>query len=358
MQYEADLLNSKSLYYRYGKPKPFFRRLISFGKTWPVYCERCAKAVSIGRLIMGIEISEETLNAPAESAAVRQLRNKDWSALNSADRPTDWYRRPTLRIELGRCDGCGGPFSSWGKVQCATSNIVKFGAVFLGELDTPEAVALLETAIKYDLFANDNYLTKGIETCKALGSHEDFDRFLVDRQTRLAALRLGQRAMLDFQQGKPQQAHDGLKSALATFTELGNKRDQSITWMSLAIVQMRMGDLDGAEQQLQRSLSLAEELGNATISAQCFGLLGTIHRRRGALDKAESMFQRALQTEIHAVNKAGVATAYSELAETYVAQNRQAQARDAYFEALKRWEQLGATQAAQLVKSALARLSI
>ena len=235
MQDEADLLHSKSLYYRYGKPKPLFRRLISLGKTWPVYCERCAKPVSIGSLVMGIEISGETLKAPAQSVAVQQLRSKDWSVLKSANRPTDWHHRPTLRIELGRCNGCGGPFCSWGKVQCIASNNITFGAVFLGELDTLETTALLETAIEYDMFANDNYLTKGIETCKALGSHKDFDRFVVDRETRLAALRLGHRAMVDFQQGKLQQASEGLKSALETFTELGNKRDQSMSGMNLVV---------------------------------------------------------------------------------------------------------------------------
>ena len=262
MQAEADLLHSKSLYYRYGKPKPLFRRLISLGKTWPVYCERCAKPVSIGSLIMGIEISEETLKAPAQSVAIQQLRNKDWSVLKSANRPTDWYRRPTLRIELGRCNGCGGPFCSWGKVQGVASNkVLMFGAVFLGELDTLEAIALLEIAIKYDMFANDNYLTKGIETCKALGSHEDFDRFVVDRQTRVAALRLGHRAMVDFQQGKLQQASEGLKSALGTFTELGNKRDQSWTWMNLATVHMQMGDFHGAELQLRHHYRLRKNLG-------------------------------------------------------------------------------------------------
>ena len=69
------------------------------------------------------------------------------------------------------------------------------------------------------------------------------------------------------------------------------------------------------------------------------------------------MFRRALQTEMDAANKAGMATAYSELAETYVAQNRHARARDAYSEALELWQQLGATQLALSVKDALSRLS-
>jgi tetratricopeptide (TPR) repeat protein len=354
----ADLLHSKSLYYSYVKPKPLLRRLISFGKTWPIYCERCAKPVSIGSIIMGIAISEKTLRAPAQSPAVQQLCNKDWSVLRSTNRPTDWFRGPTLRIELGRCNGCGGPFCSVGKVQgVASDGVLLLGAVFLGELDTLEAIALLETAIEGDLFANDDYLTRAIETCKALGSHKDFDRLVIDRDTRLAARRLGHRAMEDFQRGKLQQASEGLKRALETFTELGDKRDQSAAWMNLANVHIQMGDLDGAELQLRHSLSLTEELGAPTIAATCFGLLGTLHRRRGALDQAESMFRRALQIEIDAANKAGMATAYSELAEIYVAQNRHAQARDAYSEALELWQQLGATQTAESVKSALSRLS-
>lgn len=70
---EADPPHLKSLYYRYVKPKPLLRRLISVGKTWPVYCERCAKPVSIGSLIMGVAISETTLKAPAQSATVQNF---------------------------------------------------------------------------------------------------------------------------------------------------------------------------------------------------------------------------------------------------------------------------------------------
>lgn len=355
---EADPPHLKSLYYRYVKPKPLLRRLISVGKTWPVYCERCAKPVSIGSLIMGVAISETTLKAPAQSATVQQLRNKDWSVLKNANRPTDWFRGPTLRIELVRCNGCGGPFCSTGKVQGVASNgVLMLGAVFLGELNTLEAIALLEIAIECDLFANDDYLTKGIETCMALSSHKDFNRFVVDRETRISALRLGHRAMVDFQKGKLQQASESFKRAIETFTELGDKREQCVSWVSLANVHMQMGDLDGAEPQVRRSLSLAEELGDAKITATCFGLLGTLHRRRGALDQAESMFRLALQTEIGAANKAGKATAYSELAEIYMAQKRHDQAREAYSEALELYQQLGATQLAQSVKSVLSRLS-
>ena len=69
--------------------------------------------------------------------------------------------------------------TSQGKVQGVASNgVLMLGAVFLGELDTLEAIALLEIAIECDLFANDDHLKKGIETCKALDSRKDFDRLL------------------------------------------------------------------------------------------------------------------------------------------------------------------------------------
>ena len=89
----------------------------------------------------------------------------------------------------------------------------------------------------------------------------------------------------------------------------------------------------------------------------CFGLLGTIHRLRGAIDDAESMFRRALQIAIDSADKSGIATAYSELGGIYEAQNKYAQARDAYSEALYLGQQLGATELITSVKAALSRLS-
>ena len=361
MPTEADSLHAQPLYYRYDKPKPFVRRLISLGRAWPVYCERCATPVSIGSLVMGIAISDASLKAPAESAVVQRLRDKDWSMLNGAHPPTHWSPpNPKLFIELGRCDGCGGPFCAFGKVQGVASdnkNTLLIGDVFLGELDTREAAALLETALNNDLFANDDYWAKAIATCKTLDRTMDFDRCVRDRETRRAAMQLGQRAMLDVQRGKLEGAQEALQSALQTFTELGNKRLQSATMMHLASVQIRLANLDEAEQLLQHALPLMEELGNAKNAAVCVGLLGTIYQQRGEFDQAESMFRRALQTASEASDKADMGVAYSTLGGLYEAQNRHGQARDAYSEALKLYQQLGARESAKSIQDALSRLS-
>lgn len=353
MPTEADLL--RSTYYTYGKPKPFLRRLVSWGQAWPAYCEQCAAPVAINSLVMGVSIPEASLKAPNESAVVQRLRQKDWSVLRYAKRPTDWNRDPNLRIELGRCERCAGPFCSTGKVQGVGANTLLFGAVFLGELNTLETIALLESALESDLFGSDSYLAKGVATCKAIGGSMNFDKFTADRETRRAALQVAHRAMLDLQQEKLQQASDGLHSALQTFSALGNKMDQSATLMNLGIVQIKIGNFDEAELQLRRSLVLAEETSNG-LAATCFGLLGTVERHRGALDRAESMFRQALQAESDADNVDGMARAHYQLGGLYETREMYSQARDAYSTALELWQKVGEKQNAVSASEALSRL--
>jgi tetratricopeptide (TPR) repeat protein len=357
MPTEQHPLNSRCLYYSYDKAKPFLRRLLSFGFGWPVYCERCAKPVPLARIVLGIQISEASLQAPTESAAVQQLLRKDWSVLRNARRPADWYRGPTLRIELGRCDACCGPFCSVGKVQGVSANkTLLLGAVFLGELDGQETVMLLEAALVGDLVANENYLAKAVATCRALGSQLDFDQLSADREARLEAMRVGHSAMVDSQQGRLQQAIEGLQSALESFTRLGPKGYQAATLMNMATVHIQLKDLDQAAMELQRSIAISEEIGELSLATTCRGLVGVVHRLRGNLDAAESMLCQVVQAETDSNNKAGMAAAHVELGEIYEAQGRHAQARGAYTRGLELWQQLGARQAAASAKAALARL--
>lgn len=350
-------MNSTGLYYSYDKAKPFLRRLLSFGFGWPVYCERCAKPVPLARIVLGIQISEASLKAPTESAAVQQLQRKDWSVLKNARRPADWYRSPTLRIELGRCDACCGPFCSWGKLQGVSANkTLLLGAVFLGELGSQETVRLLEAALVGDLVASDNDLATAVATCRALGSQMNFDQFRSDREARLEAMRVGHSALIDSQQGRLQQAIEGLQSALESFTRIGAKRYQAATLMNMATVRISLEDLNQAEMELERSIAISEEIGDLSLASTCFGLVGTIQRLRGNLEAAESMLCRALQAETDSNNKAGMAAAHFELGEIFQTQGRHAQARDAYTRALGLWQQLGARQSAASAKAALARL--
>lgn len=356
MPTETDLLQSQSLYYCY-KPKSFIRRIISLIKASPVYCERCARSVSTASLVMGVAISEASLKAPDKSSVVQLFRDKDWSILNRAERPTDWYHDPTLRIELGRCHICDGPFFAFGKVQGMDNNTMLLGAVFLGEFNHLEAAALIETALKNDLFANDDYFAKAIATCKTLGSRIDFDKIVSERETRLAAMQLGQRAMMDFHKGNLDRAKESLNSVLQTFTALNEKPSQFITLINLASVQIQLNNLDEAEQLLRESKPLIEELGNPKNTAMCFGLLGTIYRQRGGFEYAESMFRNALQAEIESDDKAGIATAFRELGELYETKNRPGQARDAYSEALKIYEQMDEMESVKAVKKTISKLS-
>jgi tetratricopeptide (TPR) repeat protein len=360
MPIDPNPLLAQGLYYSYDRLKPMIWRILSLGSRWPVYCERCAKPVAIGRLIVVIAISEASLKDPEGSAIVRQLRNKDWSALDRADPPLDCYRDASLRIELGRCDACRGPFCAFGRVQGIASDeqrTLLFGAVFLGELAPGEAVALLEAALENDLMGSDGDVNEAIAVCKNLGSNLNFDRLTSDRETRHAALRLGELGALEVENGRLEAARDAFKSALRTFAEIGDRRFQVTTIINLANVHIDLGDLDEAEKLLHSSLELSDERGGKRNGMFSLGLLGTIYEQRREFDRAESMYLRARQVAMDMGDTDDVALAHHALGKLFEKSNRSQQARQHYAEALRLYEQTGNREDAQEARESLHRLS-
>ena len=99
---------------------------------------------------------------------------------------------------------------------------------------------------------------------------------------------------LEFLLGKPEQAIENLKQAVATALEAGRDEEVATAVSSLAQVHLRTGDVERAEEQALHALQLIgerddmlDEIGNAHI------VLGRAVLEQGRLDEAEAAFAQA-----------------------------------------------------------------
>jgi tetratricopeptide (TPR) repeat protein len=99
---------------------------------------------------------------------------------------------------------------------------------------------------------------------------------------------------LEFLLGKPEQAIENLKHAVATALEAGRDEEVATAVSSLAQVHLRTGDVERAEEQALHALQLIgerddmlDEIGNAHI------VLGRAVLEQGRLDEAEAAFAQA-----------------------------------------------------------------
>lgn len=331
-----------STYYSYTTRKPFYMRLFSRKGVWSPFCEKCRKWVQIYSPMLGIPVTQNVLSELQESDIVTSLFNQDWSVLKNAERLPTWrIIQPAIRISLGRCKTCNGPFCVLGEIRGQTDKEIILGGLFSIEINKNSALELLETAIDRNLTANNSMYARAVDFCKALGSSKDFAQVALARQRKEKARGLGRRGLWELGYGILDEAESHLNSALKIFEELGEKKGRAIAYRSLASVYLRRKVMDHAEILVQKALDLFEELNDKPEMAICYGFLGQIQFDCKEFDRAELLARKALEIETALGNKRGMATGYHALGAVHKALDKQERAKDAYTEALKLYKELG-----------------
>lgn len=346
-----------STYYSYSEPKPFYKRLFGLKNVWSPYCKTCRKWVYIYDRMLGISVTENVLSELHESDIVKSLLERDWSVLNTVERPPNWsITQPIMFISLGRCEICDGPFGILGEIRGQTVGTLIAGGIFSMEIDKKSALELFEMVIDRGLTTNEKMYGKAVDFCKNLGSSKDFAQVALARQRKEKARVFGSRGLWELDHGLLDEAEDHLNNALQIFEALGDRKDQAIAYRSLASVHHRRRSLDHAETLANKSLDLFDELNDKPEMAIGYGFLGQIQFDRKEFDRAESLVRKALDIDTTLDNKRGMATGYQALGAIHKALDKREQTKDAYEEALKLYKELGYLSLEKAMQTELDRL--
>lgn len=342
-------------YYNYEKRKPLVRRLFSLGRCWVVYCDRCGKPVPWDRIMFGIDIAPGSMKMHVdEIAAIQLIRKQDWSMIAAARRPVDWYRKATLKVYLGFCQGCQGPFSVLGKTQGVIGDGLHLASAFLGELNHAQALVLLEIALTGDLYGNDSYRDQAVETCKTLGSAIDFEAFHAARTEQLAGLDTGHRALQAMHAGRHQEALDGLHKAIEVFKRTGHGRLEAMSWMNIGLVYRQQCMRDEAQAAFNTAVMVATAHNEPQTAIASHILLAEIHRERDDFGAAESSLHCALGYDVGLPDTmSGAMSACFKLAAMLTGQRRNDEVREHLEKALELSRQLGASDGIEHAEAAL-----
>jgi len=352
------LFQADSTYYSYTTHKPFYMRLFSPQGVWSPYCKTCRKWVQIYSPMLGIPVTQNALSELQESDIVKSLFNLDWSVLKTSERLPTWtIIQPAIRISLGRCKTCDGPFCVLSEIRGQTDReIIQGKRLFSIEIDKKSALELLETAIDRNLTANNSMYARAVSFCKDLGSSKDFAQVALAHQRKEKAQALGRRGLWEHDYGILDEAEIHLNNALKIFEELGERKDQALAYRSLASVYYRGKNLDHAETQVKKSLGLFEELNDKPEMAICYGFLGQIQFDYKEFDRAELLVRKALEIETSLGNNRGMAKGYHALGAVYKALDKRERAKDAYTEALRLYKELGDLSLEKAMQTELDRL--
>ena len=138
---------------------------------------------------------------------------------------------------------------------------------------------------------------------------------------------LSNRAGMAIERGELETARRGLEEALPLWRTLHQPRGLGATLNNLSIVTMRQGDLDTAEELIAEALALREAQNDRYGIATTLINRGSLELRRGASLKAETVYWEALQRFQELGDRRGEASALEGLVETFLDQNRPAEAR-------------------------------
>jgi tetratricopeptide (TPR) repeat protein len=314
------------------------------------YCESCGKPVRMYSPMLGIHISAAELSERSHSAVVKGLVKQDWLVLKGYERLVKWrIDQSALRISIGRCESCSGPFCVSGEIRGRSGKAVITDRVFSVEIGEKSALQLLETAIECNLAADKAMYVKAIEYCKKLGSTKDFAKLEKARS-------LSFRASWELSRGLLDSAEAHFNQALPIFQALDEIKAEAMIYRSLASLYHRRKDLARTEALVKQSILIFEALDDKPEMAIGYGSLSQIKFEHEEYDSAEQLSLKALEVETALGNKAGMATASHALAAAYKAQRMTEQARDAFLSAKDLYAELGNRPLATAMESELEKL--
>src|SRR5215831_10781823 len=94
--------------------------------------------------------------------------------------------------------------------------------------------------------------------------------------------------LLDYYEGRTEDAREHLEMALVVARELGNVLSVGNVLCNLGMVHEAMVHLDEAESQFDAAVAIAREIGDRRMEGQVLGYLGELYARRSRFDDARS----------------------------------------------------------------------
>jgi len=94
--------------------------------------------------------------------------------------------------------------------------------------------------------------------------------------------------LLDYYEGRTEDAREHLEMALVVARELGNVLSAGNVLCNLGMVHEAMAHLDEAESQFDAAVAIAREIGDRRMEGQVLGYLGELYARRSRFDDARS----------------------------------------------------------------------
>lgn len=143
----------------------------------------------------------------------------------------------------------------------------------------------------------------------------------------LAAVLLN-RSVLELRLGNPAVA-EPLAEAERIFARLGDRRGETLCVLNGAAASLYGGNFAEAERAARRALALAEEDGNELLAAAALSNLGDAERHLGHAAAATRHLEASLAIDRRLGRDASIANALCELALTYLAEGRTADAAEA-----------------------------
>ncbi len=111
------------------------------------------------------------------------------------------------------------------------------------------------------------------------------------------AMTTTQRARVDADMGRFDEAIPRLDAAIATFGDLGARWELADATAERGVTKREMGLLDEAEEDLQRAIRLSQELGERQLAGWTWRALARVSEKRGDEDQAAERFKLAEQAD-------------------------------------------------------------
>jgi tetratricopeptide (TPR) repeat protein len=135
----------------------------------------------------------------------------------------------------------------------------------------------------------ERYLPWGVSAAERIVS----DTHNADDLRRLAALQLSHADLL-FTLGRTRDAEKDVELSLATYQQVGDRREEGLALSKLGDVQLQRGELESAQANYEQALAIMREVRDRREEGLAFGRLGDLLMRRGELESAQVNYEQYL----------------------------------------------------------------
>jgi DNA-binding SARP family transcriptional activator/Tfp pilus assembly protein PilF len=156
-----------------------------------------------------------------------------------------------------------------------------------------------------------------------------------------AARALANLGMIDGQQGRYQEAARYLRHALTVFGKAGDQTGAARALINLGMIDDQQGRYQEAAEHYQQALALFREVGDRSGEAYAVGNLGILCRRQGRYQQAASHFQHAMALYGETGSRSGRAQLSAAMGDLDLRQGRPDPASDHFRRALALCREIG-----------------